>query len=103
MNRIEILTKAAELTQGDRNKTYGDPYDNHTNIAALWNAYMGIRTQWRHVQQPFDAEDVMIMMALMKVARVAQRLGNPTDSLIDACAYIAMASEARDKIEEQRA
>lgn len=98
MIRKDILDKALALTMGDRNKQYGDPTMNHANIAAMWNAYMGVRANYIQTLDDilFDAEDVMLMMALLKIARLAQRLGDDgsrVDSVMDAVNYIAMTIE----------
>ena len=97
MNREQILKTALDLTMGDRNASYGDPTQNHDNIAKLWRSYWNIRTggDWSNTQI-MDAEDVEIMMALLKIARIAQRLAYKADNYIDAAAYIAMASEANN-------
>lgn len=89
--RANVLQQALDLTMGARNATYGDPTDNHNNIARLWRAY--VQTRGIALRE-IDAEDVMIMMALLKIARIGQRLDRANaDSYIDACAYIAMAVE----------
>ena len=97
MNRSDILKKCIDLTMGDRNKAYGDPTANHTNISSLWNCYLQIRSKSGKAfdVMMIDAEDVEIMMALVKIARIAQRLTADPDHYIDAATYIAMAGEAR--------
>lgn len=35
--RESVLRKALEVTMGDRNKDYGDPYLNHKQIADIFN------------------------------------------------------------------
>lgn len=91
--RGAVLHDAMNLTLGDRNKAYGDPTDNHENIARLMDAYLGMRGDDR-----LDAEDAAMLMVCVKMARIAQRLPRNTlasDSFIDAAAYIAIAAEAR--------
>jgi len=39
--RIELLTEAASLTSGDRQKDYGNPIDNMYHIAQIFNAITG--------------------------------------------------------------
>ncbi len=82
--RIGVLREAIRLTAGDRNTAYGKPIVNLQQNANLWNAYVG--------QEMFTAQDVSIMMALTKIARIRT---NPShhDSHVDASAYMAIAKE----------
>lgn len=89
--RVEILEHAALLTGGDRQATYGPPHDNHINISVLWAAWHKIRTS-----EVGDAEDVMIKLALLKIARMVAP-GATADSYTDAAAYLAMAGEERER------
>lgn len=83
MNRNDILTEAARLTNGERDAVYGDPYTNHTRIAALWSQVLGVDVT------PAQAA---LCMALVKVARLIQT-PNHLDSFIDGAAYFAIAGE----------
>lgn len=97
-DRIEILNRAAELTDGERNFQHGDPVAQHRACAHLWNAYLDL-SRFRgmppdeqrgiHLQAP----DVAIMMALVKLSRMAH--GDPLnmDNFVDAAGYIAIAGE----------
>jgi hypothetical protein len=89
MKASEIATEAARLVSGDRNDTHGDADENMQNIATMWNAYMKIRNAWA---TPLSAEDVAIMMALLKVARTQTGSLN-LDDHIDAAGYVAIAGE----------
>ena len=40
MNRNEVLREAQTILNGQRANDYGDAYDNHKRIAALWNTYL---------------------------------------------------------------
>lgn len=82
MKRIEILEKAAQCVCGRRETDYGSPEDNFTRIAMLWSAYKGTE---------FSAEDVAMMMALLKIARI--RAGGTEDSFIDLAGYAACGGE----------
>lgn len=82
-----ILDTAVKLTCGDRNKQYGDPYDNLTHTAALWNAYT--------CTTDFVAEDVAHMLALLKIARTLTNEKYHKDNYVDAAAYLAIAGECR--------
>lgn len=87
MNRLDVLKSAADITSGDRNASYGDPYENHLRIAKVWSVILG-----------FDVtpSQVALCMAGMKLARLAY---DPThvDSNIDGAAYLAIASECVDR------
>ena len=83
MNRIKVLTTAANLTAGDRNDSYGTPWDNHQRIAAIWSVILGIEV---------TATQAALCMAGMKLARLAYDPTH-TDSCVDGAAYFAIASE----------
>lgn len=89
--RGDILQAARAATEGDRNDAYGDPTPNHENIARFWNAYLESRKGG-----PLSAEDVALMLGLMKVARCL--LGTPRqDNYVDGAAYFAIAGEIRER------
>lgn len=84
MTRFEILQKAEAIITGERQQNYGTPEDNFKRIASLWNAYMG--------DDLFDAVDVAMMMALLKIARIST--GTQTeDSFVDLAGYAACGGE----------
>lgn len=87
MKAASMLTDAAALVQGDRQKAYGDPQENFLRITRLWNAYLSNRSGML-----LKEEDVAMMMALVKVAR-AQGPENKEDNYIDGAAYIALAGQ----------
>ena len=79
-NTKEFLGEAITLVGGQRQKDYGDKTDNHQNIANLWSAYIG---------HTITAENVAIMMCLLKIART--KLGATSkDTYIDMAAYGAI-------------
>ena len=86
----ELLKKASELVNGDRQVDYGDKLINHVNIANLWSAYININ---------ISPHDVAVMMCLLKIARLKQ--GSRTeDTYLDASAYMAIAREIGERVEE---
>lgn len=89
MNRNDILEAAGRCINGERQQDYGRPENNFSRIARLWEAYSGI---------PYKPEEVAIMMALLKVARIAS--GRKADNYIDLAGYAALAGELAD-LEEQ--
>lgn len=86
--RIEILKRAAEVTGGERQDSYGPVKQNLNNIATLWMAYLQIRTG---TLVPVSAEDVAWMMSLLKTARSVNAYHE--DNYVDASAYAAIAGE----------
>ena len=81
--RAEILDKAKFCVCGQREHDYGKPENNFGVIADLWSAYTGTE---------FTAKDVTMMMALLKIARIAS--GTATeDSFVDLAGYAACGGE----------
>lgn len=84
MIRRDVLEKAITCVCNGRELEYGTPEDNFSLIARFWDLYLDGR-------QP-NAHDVAIMMALMKIARIATGV-QKEDSYVDAAGYIACAYE----------
>lgn len=83
MNRSETLDKAKACVCGQRENEYGSPEDNFAAIAGFWSVYKCIE---------FTANDVAMMMALLKIARI--RTGTATDdSYVDLAGYAACGAE----------
>ena len=83
MKNSDILNIASQLVNNDRNDQHGDMTTNHINIAKLWSAYKGVE---------FTANEVAVMMALLKIARTKIGKVNP-DDYVDACGYLGIAGE----------
>ena len=87
MTRSETLDKAKACVCGQRENEYGSPEDNFTAIAGFWSVYKGVE---------FTANDVAMMMALLKIARI--RAGTATDdSYVDLAGYAACGAEINSK------
>ena len=85
MTRSEILAEAEKCVCTDREQAYGSPENNFSLIARLWREYLD-------TDNPITAHDVAMMMALLKIARIAT--GKPkTDNYIDLAGYAACAGE----------
>ena len=83
MNRAECLERARTCVCGEREREYGTPEDNFGKIAKLWTAYKGAK---------FTPQDVAMMMALLKIARIST--GTATeDSFVDLAGYAACGAE----------
>ena len=86
------LDKALALLSGDRAVTHGPMWENHENIARLWNGYL-------HNKGTITAEDVASMMELLKIAR--RKLGTfNEDDYVDGAGYAAVALECAEEQEE---
>ena len=94
MKASEFCTTAAGLVSGDRHKTHGDKVENHQNIAALWNAYLGYRLPEGCQLTPLD---VALMMSLLKVARTKLGAHNP-DNYVDLAGYAGVAGEIAEQL-----
>lgn len=88
--REQILTKANKIVNGVRNETYGTPEDNFKCIAVYWSSYL---------DKEVTANDVAIMMILLKVARTQSGTGS-MDNYVDIAGYAACAGEIYNKGEE---
>lgn len=88
--RKSILAEAEKCVCTDREKQYGSPEDNFKAIALLWNAYVVSRRD--STTRIFDAQDVAIMMALLKIGRIACGQ-TKADNYVDLCGYAACAGE----------
>lgn len=86
--RKSILDDAEQCICSDRNVQYGEPEDNFKAIAELWSVYLG---------KPISANDVGVMMALLKIARIKSSHDYKADSYIDAVGYIACAAQCAEK------
>ncbi len=89
MSRKELLEETIEAVCGDRNVQYGDPNDDFKTTAALWTLYV-TRKKAKHPEQEFafDAEDVAVMMILLKVSRLSWS-HEKKDNWLDIAGYAA--------------
>lgn len=91
MKRKEILKQATKCVCGDREQDYGTPENNFQTIACLWIDYFA----GKGYAVDITSKDVAIMMALLKIARIASGT-DKEDSFVDACGYMACAGECAD-------
>jgi len=85
-SRLGLLTEAARLTAGDRNKDYGSPVENHRHIAEIFNAITGIQ---------ISARNVAMLHVATKLARM-KTSPLKSDSYVDAMAYLGIAYECEE-------
>lgn len=83
MKRADILRAAEKCVCGQREQDYGSPENNFKTIAGLWTAYKGVQ---------FTPNDVAMMMALLKIARIQSGTGT-ADSFVDLAGYAACGGE----------
>ena len=91
LTRADILHAAEKCVCGQREQDYGTPEDNFKAIAELWEAYLN-KACTRGVNVRVEAKDVAVMMALLKIARIAAG-GGKADSWIDLAGYVACGGE----------
>ena len=92
MTRKEILTEAERCVCTDREQQYGTPENNFRLIAHLWEPYLKAKCVSPGSDVCINPEDVAVMMALLKIARIAT--GEPkADNYIDLAGYAACAGE----------
>lgn len=81
--RVQLLEEAAKLTAGDRNRDYGDPYEQHRRAAQIFNATSGLN---------LSASDIVRVLIAVKQSR---RFKTPMhrDSFVDDMAYTGILYE----------
>ena len=84
--RSSLLKEAESLITGDREQEHGAFDENAINIARYWNAHLCASDSF------ITAQDVPIMLALMKLARSINK-PEVMDNYRDAAGYIALAGE----------
>lgn len=84
--KTNVAEEAIEVVCGERQESYGHPVVNFSNIARLWGAYRGVA---------FSAQDVAMMMILLKIARNMN--SKKRDNLVDICGY-ALTAEMIDDV-----
>ena len=95
--RESILDAAKQCVCTDREGQYGSPEDNFALIAKLWSEYLHAATG---EEAGISAEDVAVMMCLLKIARIAT--GAPkADSWIDLAGYAACGGEIQGRAENK--
>lgn len=92
LTRADILHAAEKCVCGQREQDYGTPEDNFETIAELWETYLRRACVDEAGGVYIDATDVAMMMALLKIARIAGGVGT-RDSFIDLAGYAACGAE----------
>lgn len=94
--RGQILEDARNLTEGDRNATYGCPVANMGQFADLVTAYLQPKLTEGHSLTPVDAA---VVMCLTKISRIGVN-PNHRDNYVDLAAYAAIAGECAADAQE---
>lgn len=86
MKRNEVLDDAKQKVTVERAQDHGDMQDNFNTIAVYWS---------EHLDRKITANDVGVMMTLLKAARIKS---NPyhEDNYVDGAGYLACAAECVD-------
>ena len=95
LTRAEVLHRAEQCVCGQREQDYGTPEDNFDTIAGLWETYLNRACVEDDGDVYIDACDVAMMMALLKIARIAGG-ASTRDSFIDLAGYAACGGECAD-------
>lgn len=92
MTREETLKAAIQAVTQDRENEYGAPEDSFAVIAAMWAVYVKSRCVGGDAPVCIVADDVAIMMCLLKIARITTGEVK-ADSYVDLAGYAACAAE----------
>ena len=92
--RGRVLLHAHDIINGQRQQQYGNPEDSFSEIAALWNWWLGPR-----LNAPLTEQDVAMMMTAMKLAREKNGAGK-TDNVVDACGYLGLYEDLREETQK---
>ena len=82
------MAAAERCVCGDREQDYGSPENNFKAVANLWIDYLTAK------DEPLDiaAKDVAVMLALLKIARIASGHAKE-DNWVDLAGYAACGGE----------
>lgn len=90
--RASILDEAKRCVCGQREQDYGSPENNFRLIASMWEPYIRQRCAGKNSDVSIGPEDVAILMALLKIARICSGTGT-ADSFVDLAGYAACGGE----------
>jgi hypothetical protein len=100
MQAQTILDRAAQIVDGDREKTYGHPAKNLDTIAEFWTAWLRSRGLLASELASLSFDDVACMMVLLKLARLSNDTWHK-DSQIDGAGYLRLLERCQDHIENE--
>lgn len=89
VKRGRVLLDAHTIINGERQNVYGAPEDSFKLIAQYWSTYLDSKgyalIDGRDI---INADDVALMMTLLKVAREANQ--HKRDNIVDAAGYLGI-------------
>lgn len=93
-----LLREALDAVTGDRNRDYGDPWDNHARTAEAWEWWL----RHRHgVELKLTDLDVCMFNILQKQSRLAKTLDHE-DGWRDVIGYAANGGVCLDHAKERK-
>lgn len=84
-----VLQEALRICEGDRQASYGHPYDNYKVIRAMWSAITGVELTYTQC---------VFMMMTLKMARELSR--HKKDNLVDIAGYAWVLDKVLEKARE---
>lgn len=92
MNRSDVLNRADEVVNGERQDQYGNPEDNFSVIAEFFETYIKNKCVFQDEDGSLNCEigarDIANLMILFKVGRLTTGAGSE-DTYIDIAGYAA--------------
>jgi hypothetical protein len=92
----KLLQEADAAISSDRKAAYGNCGPSFERISFMWNTWMEVTGH-----TSLTPEDVAMMMALFKAARIAYN-PNSRDSYVDMIGYVALAGEMSLRTEDAK-
>lgn len=84
---MTVLEEAAEVINGKRRETHGDPREQFTDLAKMWSCLLGVTV---------TAEQVVLCMIALKLQRLSVA-PHFRDSQIDVCGYARLLEMLSEK------
>lgn len=91
--RGQLLMDVIKLVDNDRNKTHGDPVDQHRVAADFFNNYINRHLVGKDGEVDLQPSDICQLLILLKVSR--RLCGDPkhADTYLDQAGYAALTHE----------
>ena len=89
--REKLLMDAADLVANNRNKEYGEPFENLSRTASMFKAYLGERNG-----HSLEAHDIAVFGIILKLGRLSHNQ-HKADSWADIAGYAAIGYECMKK------
>lgn len=99
--REKVLDTAKQYICGPREEAYGSPEEGFKLTATLWETYLRSRCVPPGYVISIEPEDVAIMMALLKISRLAATPDH-MDGWIDIAGYAALGGEISQRFTREK-